>query len=233
VQVIVDKKDQYFDRYAQDYDRHLADSTAFFTRKHAYFARYKALVIKQTSSLQPVRILDFGCGTGRNIPFLAEAFPEAEILGCDISEESLKEAKENFPQAVFFHNDAPEVNTGDFDLIVVSCVLHHIPVADRAGVVRNLAARLSPQGELYILEHNPWNPLTRMVVNNCEFDADAVLLTRSETGRLFTGSGLWQLKKSGYILFFPPFLHVPLWLELQLSFLPLGGQYYVCLGRKS
>lgn len=218
MRVILDKKNQYFDKYAQDYKRHLANSTAFCTKNHIYFARYKTQVIKHTSSLQPVKILDFGCGTGRNTPFLTEAFPTAKILGCDISEDSLKIAQESFPLADFFHNDAPEVNSGDFELIVVSCVLHHIPPISRAEIIQNLSTRLSLQGELYVIEHNPWNPLTRIVINNCEFDADAVLLSHSETACLFADSGPWYMKKSGYILFFPPLLRIPLRWELKLGF---------------
>jgi hypothetical protein len=59
-------------------------------------------------------------------------------------------------------------------------VLHHVPPADREALLARVATKLAPGGKLVVFEHNPWNPLTRKVVAECAFDADAVLLPPTE-----------------------------------------------------
>ncbi len=56
---------------------------------------------------------------------------------------------------------------------------------------------------MIIFEHNPYNPITRFMVNTCEFDKDAVLLTRKELIKIFINNG-FSLIKGKYCLFFPP-----------------------------
>jgi hypothetical protein len=77
-----------------------------------------------------------------------------------------------------------------------------------------------------ILEHNPLNPATRLVVSRCEFDEDAILLGRRESERLLTDAGLAPAE-TAYILFFP-FRND---FERHLSRLPMGAQYYVASSR--
>jgi malonyl-CoA O-methyltransferase len=43
--------------------------------------------------VNPVRVLDAGCGTGKDIPALRERFPEAPVLGTDLSHAMLAHAK--------------------------------------------------------------------------------------------------------------------------------------------
>jgi hypothetical protein len=83
-----------------------------------------------------------------------------------------------------------------------------------------------PGGVVAIFEHNPWNPLTRKAVAGCEFDRDAVLVTRREAERLLRGSGLADVEGS-YIVFFPresPWLQR---IEGLLGRVPLGAQHVV------
>jgi len=57
-------------------------------------------------------------------------------------------------------------------------------------------------GNIVVFEHNPFNPLTKKMVRECEFDADAVLLSKSETIDIFERVDL-SIVKSGYTLFIP------------------------------
>jgi hypothetical protein len=90
--------------------------------------------------------------------------------------------------------------------------------------------RLRTGGRLFVFEHNPYNPVTRHLVNTCPFDADAVLLTRAETVALLKTAGL-EPSAAAYCLFFPRLLAGLRPLETWLGWLPLGGQYFVA-GRK-
>ena len=84
---------------------------------------------------------------------------------------------------------------------------------------------LKPSGLGVMFEHNPINPLTMRVVNNCPFDADAVLLKSNVAEDLFEASGFGK-PKSRFILSVPPPNRFMRSLDRLFSYLPFGAQYY-------
>ena len=74
--------DPEFDKYAEKYDDILGGSIPNSLNEDAYFAEYKiSLMAKLLGQKSPARILDFGCGSGRSLPFLLEYFPDSELWG--------------------------------------------------------------------------------------------------------------------------------------------------------
>ncbi|MFP5391357.1 MAG: class I SAM-dependent methyltransferase [Gammaproteobacteria bacterium] len=215
-----------FDHYTDDYNRLLKEKTQFFSSSEVYFAQYKVDIVRARVAQGVKRVLEFGCGIGRNIPFLQQAFPNAAIVGSDISQASLDTARTDNPDVQFIHDDGTATDMGQFDVIFVAGVFHHIPPALRDMVTANIRQRLAPGGTLFVFEHNPYNPVTRRIVSTCPYDADAVLLKPGElTGRL-RKAGL-AIERKQYCLFIPPSLPALLPLERKLGWLPLGGQYWV------
>jgi trans-aconitate methyltransferase len=219
-----------FDCYANEYERLAATQTRLFDADSGYFARYKIELMRRVSGLTRGAILDFGCGIGRSFPHLRALFPQADIVGCDPSVESLAVARGDCPEGEFVepHDIAPAPR---FDIIVASCVFHHIEPGKRMEALGYCRERLKTGGALFIFEHNPYNPVTRHLVNTCPFDADAVLLARAEAVALLKAAGL-EPSAAAYCLFFPQMLAAVRPLESWLGWLPLGGQYFVA-GRKS
>jgi S-adenosylmethionine-diacylgycerolhomoserine-N-methlytransferase len=81
----------------------------------------------------PSRILEIGCGTGKNLVALAEAFPSAKITGLDLSSDMLDRARAKtapFTDRIeLLHRpyDGPVAGEeGRFDLIVISYALSMI-----------------------------------------------------------------------------------------------------------
>jgi SAM-dependent methyltransferase len=214
-----------FDEHAENYNELLREGVGFFSPDEAYFARYKVDLVRSATQLTPARILEYGCGIGRNIPFLKAAFPDATIEGSDVAPLSLELARAENPGVSFFLEGDDE-DRGLFDMIFVASVYHHIPPTQRESATATLAGRLNPGGELYIFEHNPYNPVTRHIVNNCPYDADAVLLKPSETKALMRSAAM-NVTAANYCLFIPPKLSAISWIERGLGWLPLGGQYWV------
>lgn len=214
-----------FDEFTSNYNSLLHESTRFFSSSEAYFAKYKIDLVARNIRHPVRRILEYGCGIGRNIRFLQTAFPDAEIVGTDISDGSLQTARIENPD-VQFHLESEEIALGKFDLIFVAGVFHHIPPEQRSEACTRLAERLAPQGTLCIFEHNPYNPITRNIVNNCPYDADAKLLKPRELGRLLTESKFLP-GRANYCLFIPPRLAFMSKLEEYMTWIPLGGQYMI------
>jgi SAM-dependent methyltransferase len=215
-----------FDKFAENYDQLLLEQTGFFSKSDEYFARYKVELARELVARPVKKILEYGCGTGRNIPFLRSAFTNAKVIGSDISEASLALAKKMQPDGEFFVEPGEGKEYLQFDFIFVAGVFHHIPVAERAAVVALLKSRLTDGGELIVFEHNPYNPVTRRIVSNCPYDADAVLLRPSQLGSLLASAG-FERQRQGYCLFVPPRFSKLLWVEQHVRWLPLGGQYFI------
>ena len=76
---------RYYQFHAKIYDA---------TRWSFLFGR-DALIQSLSSRCRATRILEVGCGTGRNLKALAKAYPEAELTGIDLSPDMLHRAQEN------------------------------------------------------------------------------------------------------------------------------------------
>lgn len=218
-----------FDDYSANYNELLRESTKLYADDFEYFAKYKVDLIERATSFPVKRVLEYGCGTGRNIGYLQRAFPNAEIVGSDISAASLALASSDYPMARF-EIERDDLELGQFDLIFVASVFHHIPPNERPGVMKALASRLEANGCLHIFEHNPFNPVTRRIVSNCPFDADAILLRPAEMRNLCSIAEL-NLQQQSYCLFVPPRFPWFMRFEKYLGWLPLGGQYWLSAGR--
>jgi len=105
-------------------------------------------------------------------------------------------------------------------------------IDDRRQLVSDLLSALNPGGSLLFFEHNPWNPVTRLMVSTCPIDEGAILMRRAELRKLVGSCSSDVELRSGYTLFFPGFLKSLRPLEDKLQWLPLGGQYFVLATRK-
>jgi len=174
--------------------------------------------------------LDYGCGVGALAKHLRGTFPATRIDGYDPSAESIARVEDSLRKQGQFTASLEETHN-DYDLVILSNVLHHIPPPERGAVLAKIVSKLAAGGFLLIFEHNPFHPLTRWAVSQCPFDDDAILLRRGEARRRVRAVGL-ALVRSQFIVFFPRLLASLRPLEPSLGWLPCGAQYAV-IGVKS
>ena len=75
------------------YQRHVFD----LSRKFILFGRERAIAALRLGDARSV--LEIGCGTGRNLKLMAEAYPALRLTGIDISDEMLKSARAKLARA--------------------------------------------------------------------------------------------------------------------------------------
>ena len=219
-----------FDQYAKEYDKILADSMPKGMHEDDYFTEYKiALVASYLQSEKLNRVLDFGCGAGRSLPYMAEYFTGAELWGFDPSPKSLKIAAYRAPTARLF-SEWDLIPENKFDLIIAANVFHHIPLEKRPQAMERCRNALTKKGQLFLFEHNPYNPATRWIFEHCPFDADAEMLNLKAAKKLAEYAKL-HLLSDGYTLFFPKPLAFLRPLESFLKRVPMGAQYYVQMAK--
>ena len=74
---------------------------------------------------------------------------------------------------------------GSHDMAMAICVFHHVPPAQWQQLAAEMVRVVRDQGLILIIEHNPFNPVARYVVNTCPIDKDAVLLSPRRMRGLF------------------------------------------------
>ena len=109
---------------------------------------------------KPRRILDLGCGTGSTTLLLKQAFPEAAVMGLDLSPQMLVVAEHKAEQAKraieWRHGNAEHTGLPDasFDLVTASLLFHETPSAVAQAILRECYRLLTVGGEVAILDGN-------------------------------------------------------------------------------
>ena len=99
----------------------------------------------------PKRILEVGCGTGRNLKSLRKIFPKADITGVDLSGDMLKIARRKTDGVKLIQQAYEAPLSGNFDLVLFSYALSMFnPGWENA--IRAAKADLSPGGLLAIVD---------------------------------------------------------------------------------
>jgi len=116
----------------------------------------------------PRRILEVGCGEGYSTARLAETFPGIPIDAIDIAGH-IGRLYDGPPGAVTFRiafvQEVAAERPGGYDLVVLTDVLHHVPQAERAGLLDAIHAVLAPGGVLAFKdwERAPFSPVHYLV----------------------------------------------------------------------
>lgn len=205
----------------------------------SYFGEYKVKIIREDLrgragggiTKQHMRVLDLGCGDGLSSVFFRKYFKNVQYTGIDVSKESIRQAQKLAGRNVrFLVYDGKRIPYAEntFDVILAACVLHHVPQEEHRNLLEECRRVMKENGSTYVFEHNPVNPVTRKIVKDCVFDADAVLVKPRKLKKNLRRAGFTDVKVS-YTIFFPRkgFFQKLLPLEKLLVWLPLGGQYYV------
>jgi len=218
-----------FDDLSSSYDDFLRDplrdrfagheSTFFHRRKSDLIRRFFRRRKTPTSELCH---LDVGCGKGQLLNLLQADFRYS--AGCDVSKDMMRQITGIETRVQVNPLEIP-FEDGAFDLVTAVCVYHHVPVAARALLTSEIRRVLKPGGIFCIIEHNPRNPMTRLIVSRTPVDADAILLDATESLSVAGGAGFLPVEQA-YFLYFPQALYRYFgWMEGSFAQLPLGGQY--------
>ncbi len=131
-----------------------------FTRKYYLLGRDR--LIAEIGAWDGARVLEIGCGTGRNLILAARRYPGARFFGIDLSTEMLETAAAAISRAGLAsrisvaQGDAARFDPGalfgtdQFDRIFISYSLSMIPPWQ--SVIDKAIAHLAPGGELRIVD---------------------------------------------------------------------------------
>ena len=146
-----------------DYGRELRDGIAAANRPmflHELASVWLPAVPElhqRLGSAPPARVLDLGCGLGASAVALARAYPRTTVLGVDLDEASVAQARAAAAQAgvadrvSFVAGDAAHLTPeAPFDLVTIFEALHDM--GDPVGALRAARAVLAVGGSLLVAD---------------------------------------------------------------------------------
>jgi SAM-dependent methyltransferase len=219
-----------FDRYADNYSELVRDPVRDrFAPDSRFFCERKLQLIEDVLrrlglSAERMTWVDIGCGTGDLLKLGAAKFGHAS--GCDVSVKMLEQCG---PLPVHHQREPDRLPFADgyADFVTAVCVYHHVKREERQQLTGEIRRILRPGGLVGIIEHNPINPATRLIVRRSPVDRDAVLLRAQEVEVLCRSSSMEVLGRE-YFLYLPASVCRRFGLvESALRRLPFGGQYAV------
>jgi SAM-dependent methyltransferase len=102
--------------------------------------------------------LDFGCGYGRVIRFLAERVPRERIFASDVIKEGVRFCQSEFGvQPVHSAADLTSVELGSYDFIYAISVITHLNERNSSAFLRLLGESLNPGGIAMFTTHGEWS----------------------------------------------------------------------------
>ena len=169
-------------------------------------SRYYGCGLVCPELLEGARILDLGCGAGRDVYALAQLVGEkGEVVGVDMTAEQLEVAERHrdyhrdafgYDNVRFFQGyiellSELDLEPGSFDVIVSNCVINLSP--DKPAVLKGVYDLLKPGGEFYFSDVYADRRVPEAVVN------DPVLYGECLGGALYWNDFLRLARDAGFI----------------------------------
>lgn len=149
--------------------------------------------------LESPRILEIGCGTGSLSIALAEALPDAEVVGVDIDPKALAiaESKSGAKNVKWLRGSATDlpVEHESFDIVAISLVMHHLMPPQQPAALEQARLALKAGGELHVIDFGrPRGLLPRL-----GSPVLALIDGRENTGPIFRGELPELIDAAGFV----------------------------------
>lgn len=173
---------------------HILRRTSSLTIRHYYESGLTTFLPIVTSAIacgvdmdQPVKVLDFACGAGRQLMQLLRLYPNVQAHGCDIRADAIASLKRLYPKANLYTNsfDPPlRYADGTFDLLYSVSIFSHLSESDARLWLLELR-RVTKPGGILCLTFNSYTSLARSHRHGSLLDVSAENL--KQMGQLYTG----------------------------------------------
>jgi len=104
------------------------------------------------------RVLDLGSGTGTLAMIILDAYPNAEAVGCELSEPMMNYGMKRMARfgdrfryhvGDFADGELPDDLPRDFDVAVAARSIHHLPGPKKASLYKRIYEHLNPGGAFF------------------------------------------------------------------------------------
>lgn len=187
-----------FDRMAEAYDA--------VVRPFSEPIFEEALACLRPLLRRDARVLDAGCGAGRELQRMARLVPEGEVVGIDLAAGMVQAAFESarahgLDNTAFFECDVAELPAeldGRFDVVYNSLAHHHYP--EPAAAAAAIRRALRPGGIYCIVDAGPaWFTALASGLASVADPGWIRFHTEQELGRLLTEAGFVSIARAALL----------------------------------
>lgn len=138
-----------------DYDKiaHLYDEPL---RDHAVDDRLVAFAAGRPDARRTLRVLDIGCGTGKQLAANRVAFPQAQLIGVDRSRQMLRVAARRCASVAWLQADAVALPLVSRSVDYATSQYSYQHVARTASFLAEVVRVLTPGGRFVMTNIDPW-----------------------------------------------------------------------------
>jgi len=135
---------------------------------------------------QKGKILDLGCGTGIFANILCMGSKDRNVLGIDLSSSRIATARmisKDRPNLKFITGDVNSVAFGDYGIITIIDLLHHMPYPEQEKILLKVYTKLQDNGLLIIkdLEKSPyWKYIFHYIQDSISYKGAKLYFRSSE-----------------------------------------------------
>jgi len=117
---------------------------------------WRPAVVEAVVDVDPVVVVDIGCGTGTTAIAVAQLLPGSRIVGIDGDPEvlGLARAKDGAEQIEWVESlaDRLPLEDDETDVVLSSLLLHHLPLASKRAMLAEARRILRPGGRLIVAD---------------------------------------------------------------------------------
>ena len=140
-----------YDEIADRYDDTRREPTV--DRNLLRFLKERQEAPEQTSA----RVLDIGCGTGRQLALNRSQCPNAVLLGIDVSAAMLEIARRRCPSAHWLHGDGAALPLRTGSVVYATSQFSYAHIRRQKAFLTEVLRVLHPGGRLAITSIDPWS----------------------------------------------------------------------------
>lgn len=131
--------------YGSSHSESIYSNSEYLTHNpswHVEHSAWKAMHVSrmlERNAIRPTRIVEVGCGAGEVLAQVKKAFPEAHLVGYEISPQAFDLCRSRERDGLEFRNRSIAEDTDTYDLLMCLDVFEHVD--DYIGFLRSLRER--------------------------------------------------------------------------------------------